>query len=71
MHHYIRTECDQPNQAILREQIQHLLNRVGEVRELLDVRASVDAEYECGRTGGRDVGEFVLARCELRNEFGG
>lgn len=35
------------------------------------MRAGVDAEHEGRGTRGRDAGEFVLARGELRDQFGG
>jgi len=59
------------SQAVLREQIQDLLYRVGQLRQFLHVGARVDAEDERGRARRRDGRQLVLARGELRYQFRG
>ena len=67
----VRPEGDEPHEAVLRQQVQRLLYRVGELGELLHVHARVEAEDEGGRAGVRDARQLVLARRELGHELGG
>lgn len=68
---HVRPEGDESHQTILGQQIQNLLNAIRQLRQLLDVRAGIDAEDEGRRTRGRNAGKFVFARCELRDQFCG
>ena len=67
----VGAEGDETDEGVVGEEVDGLLEAVGQLGQLLGHGARVDAEQEGRRSGRRDAGKLVLARGVLRDELGG
>ena len=68
---HVGAEGDETDEGVVGEEVDGLLEAVGQLGQLLGHGARVDAEQKGRRTRRGDAGQLVLARGVLRDELGG